>query len=272
MPEGPEIRRAADLVEDTIKSGQSVRVEFGLDGLKHWESFLSNTQVLCVETHGKAMLTRFDNGLNIYSHNQLYGRWVCCPTGEAPETKRQLRLAIHSNEKSALLYSASDITVLQDDEIALHPFLSKLGPDVLDASVAAQQVVELLLSKRFFKRQLGGFLTDQSFVAGLGNYLRCEVLFQAGLNPKSKPVNLSQLQIKDLAKAVLDLPRQSYNTGGITNDLERSEKLMKQGASFEQARFMVFRRENLPCYCCGSTILRNNQGGQASYFCPHCQK
>ncbi len=272
MPEGPEIRRAADLVEATISTGSSVQVEFGLAGLKHWESSLSNTRVLCVETHGKAMLTRFDNGLNIYSHNQLYGRWLCCPTGKAPATKRQLRLALHSSKKSALLYSASDITVLQDDEIALHPFLSKLGPDVLDASVTVQQVVELLLSKQFFKRQLGGFLTDQSFVAGLGNYLRCEVLFQAGLNPESKPVNLSHFQIEDFANSILALPRQSYKTAGITNDLAQADKLMKQGAGFEQARFMVFRREGLSCYGCGSIILRKSNAGQPCYFCPVCQK
>jgi len=271
MPEGPEIRRAADKVTNAIVAKPIIRIFFGLAKLKTWETQLTGTTVNSVETYGKAMLTRFDNALNIYSHNQLYGRWIISPYGKLPNTKRQLRIAIHTQDQSALLYSASDIEVLHDSEIETHPFLKKLGPDIFSPNLAKQEIMERLVSKRFAKRQLGAFLTDQSFVAGLGNYLRCEILFVTGLNPKVLPSQLSNAQLDALAHAILNLPKQSYETAGITNDPEQAKALIKQGYSFEDARFWVFRRKGQACYRCNTIIKSKNSGGQNCYFCPNCQ-
>ncbi len=271
MPEGPEIRRAADKITNAILAKPIVRILFGLAKLKAWEAQLAGTAVNDVETYGKAILIRLDNALNIYSHNQLYGCWIISPNGELPNIKRQLRIAIHTQDQSALLYSASDIEVLHDSEIQTHPYLKKLGPDILSPNLTKQEVVDRLISKRFVKRQLGAFLTDQSFVAGLGNYLRCEILFVTGLNPKVLPSQLSNEQLNALAHAILDVPKQSYETAGITNDLEQAEALIKQGYSFEDARFWVFRRKGQPCYRCKTIIKKQISGGQNCYFCPTCQ-
>ncbi|RTZ62303.1 MAG: endonuclease VIII [Gammaproteobacteria bacterium] len=271
MPEGPEIRRAADQVEQAIAGQPVVEVAFGLQRLQRWRGAFSGSRVQRVETRGKAMLTRFDNGLSIYSHNQLYGRWICHAADETPDTRRQLRLAIRTGERQASLYSASDIDVLTDAEIERHPFLRKLGPDVLSDDLSAGQLVARLLSARFRNRQLGSLLTDQSFVAGLGNYLRCEILFSCALLPAVRPVALDTAALRGLAAEILRLPRQSYASGGITNDLDFARRSMAQGASFEQARFQVFRREGLPCYRCGAIIQKQAAGGQACFFCPGCQ-
>ncbi len=271
MPEGPEIRRAADSVAAAIVNQPLRKVVFGLAHLKKWDAILSSALVKRVETHGKAMLTCFDNGLTIYSHNQLYGRWIISQDGSLPITNRQLRLAIYTQTQAALLYSASEIEVLQDAEIATHPFLSKLGPDIVSETLQQHQIIKRLTAKRFNKRQIGGFLTDQSFVAGLGNYLRCEILFVAGLHPQQTPANLDNTQLEALANAILTLPKQSYQTAGITNDFQQAERLMQQGSSFEDARFWVFRREGLACYQCQSVIKRQNMGGQSCYYCEHCQ-
>ena len=75
MPEGPEIRRAADRIGRVLNGRTVERVEFGLGRLETWAPRLSGTRVSAVSSHGKAMLTRFDNGWVLYSHNQLYGRW-----------------------------------------------------------------------------------------------------------------------------------------------------------------------------------------------------
>ncbi len=272
MPEGPEIRRAADRVAECIAGQVAETVWFAFEHLKPFERQLSGVQVRAVEARGKAMLTRFANGLVIYSHNQLYGRWYCCPAGERPDIKRQLRLAIHNRKSSALLYSASDIEVLREDELASHPFLSRLGPDVLDPATGRTLLLRRLNDRRFRSRRLGSLLTDQGFVAGLGNYLRCEILFVAGLHPCLRSVQLTDAQRLKLVDAMLQLPRQSYETGGITNDLARARELMASGADFETARFRVFRREGLPCYRCGAPITKQVLNGQPTYLCLLCQR
>ncbi|HHL45381.1 MAG TPA: endonuclease VIII [Gammaproteobacteria bacterium] len=272
MPEGPEIRRAADQVAAAIKGKKVERLFFAFEHLKAYEQQLAGTTVQAVDTFGKAMLTRFSNGMNIYSHNQLYGRWYCTKAGEQPDIGRQLRLAIYCPRDAALLYSASEISVLLNDEIGNHPFIKKLGPDVLHPDTEMTTITRRLREKRFHKRQLGSLLTDQSFVAGLGNYLRCEILFVAGLSPTQRPKQLDNYSLEQLATAILELPRQSYQSGGITNELSRARQLIEEGASFEEARFHLFRREGKPCYHCGTAIVRTIQAGQPTYLCPHCQK
>ena len=272
MPEGPEIRRAADEVAAAIEGRIANAVRFGLDELKPRESEFAGRRIIAVETRGKAMLTRFEHGLNIYSHNQLYGRWYTSLPNRPPEIGRQLRLAIETEHRWALLYSASDIAVLSDDETASHPFLASLGPDVLDPATTAETVLGRLLDRRYRNRRLGNFLTDQKFVAGLGNYLRCEILFATALSPQCKPSELDATTLEHLAANIIELPRQSYRTRGITNDLDRAEKLLATGASFEEARFQVFRRAGKPCYRCGGIIEKVTKGGQACYLCRRCQQ
>ena len=276
MPEGPEIRKAADKLEQAIINKPILKVEFGLPRLKQFAAEFNDVRVAAVDTYGKAMVTRFASekhpqGLNIYTHNQLYGRWVICEAGNVPASKRQLRLAIHTPDQWALLYSASDIEVLNDRQIREHPLISKLGKDVLDTQTSVEHISDRLLSANYRNRQLGGFLTEQSFLAGLGNYLRCEILFVAGLHPSTKPADLSPDQIKLLAQTILRLPRQSYRTASITNDLDVVEKLLAQGVPLENARFRVFRRDGLPCYRCASAIIKKTSGGQPCYICERCQ-
>ena len=117
MPEGPEIRRAAYKIEMVLKGRAVEKIEFGLQPLKKFAKRLRGSSVLSLETRGKALLTHFDSGFTVYSHNQLYGVWRIVRRDKLPKTNRQLRLAIHTQQHSALLYSASDISVWESQFI-----------------------------------------------------------------------------------------------------------------------------------------------------------
>ena len=271
MPEGPEIRLAADQIAHALVGKTTTTISFAFPHLQQYEPQLTGVTVRAIDTYGKALVTRFANGLNIYSHNQLYGIWMIRPAYDFPDTKRQLRLAIHNNDYSALLYSASDIDVLRDPEIELHPFISKLGPDLLDPSVTVEQVAERFLSKRFRRRGFPSLLLNQHFLAGLGNYLRTEALFVARLAPKLRPMDCTPVQIHTLAKACLNLTRQSYATQGLTVDLALAAQLEAQGETRRQYRWWVFGRNDLPCRLCHTLILKTELGGRRLYYCPSCQ-
>ena len=187
MPEGPEIRRAADRVATVVVGQPLTGVEFAFARLKSFEQELLGQMVTAVDTHGKAMLTRFEGGLTLYSHNQLYGRWYVCRPGRDPKTNRQLRVALRTNNGAALLYSASEVEVLSAAGIAEHPFLNGLGPDPLWPATTPARLRRWMMQPQFARRQLGGLLLDQGFVAGLGNYLRSEILWRARLHPRTAP-------------------------------------------------------------------------------------
>jgi endonuclease-8 len=271
MPEGPEIRRAADQVERVLKNEAIEAVAFGLPSLRPFERLLTGRIVTRVETRGKAMLTRFDNDLTLYSHNQLYGRWYTTRRPQVPDTRRQLRVALHTATHSALLYSASDIAVLTASQLAKHPFLARLGPDILDPGLTKDIVAERLLLPQFRNRAIGGLYLDQGFLAGNGNYLRSDILWVSGVHPTRKPAELDSKALTRLARETLGVSRRSYRTRGVTVPDRLARKLKANGARFESYRFYAYGRESLPCRHCGASIERSEMSSRAVFFCPVCQ-
>lgn len=271
MPEGPEIRRARDELAKVLEQSKVRKIFFAFDSLKPYQRKLKDNRIVEVNAKGKAMLIRFSNGYTIYSHNQLYGKWIISPDGETPDVKRQLRLSIHMQQGAAFLYSASDITVLTEDELAKHPYLNKLGLELLSANTTRDMIAERLMAYRKSRRSLMTLLQDQSVLAGIGNYLCCEILHVSGLHPETRICDLNQQQLVLLAENSLHLTQQSYETAGITNLLLRADKLAEQGIEFEDYRFNVYRREGLSCYQCGEKIVKDKFSGRMGYCCSGCQ-
>ncbi|XTZ37248.1 endonuclease VIII [Salmonella enterica] len=262
MPEGPEIRRAADTLAAAVQGKLLTEVWFSSPQLAEYAPELLGERIERIETRGKALLTHFSSGLTLYSHNQLYGVWRVVEAGETPQTNRVLRVKLATADKAILLYSASDIAMLTPEQLSRHPFLQRVGPDVLDMGLTVEQVKERLLSHRFRRRQFSALLLDQSFLAGLGNYLRVEILWQSQLAPQHNAAQLSETQINALAQALLDIPRLSYQTRGEVDETKH------HGALF---RFKVFHRAGKRCERCGGIIEKTTASSRPFYWCPGCQ-
>ena len=272
VPEGPEIRRAADRIERALGGHEAEQVSFAFPRLHRYQKRLAGVTVESIETHGKAMLLHFGNGLSIYSHSQLYGRWYVMQRGSLPRTGRSLRLAIHTARKSALLYSASEIDVMQRSKLGRHRFLAKLGPDLLAPGSDEAALMAHVSEPRFARRQLQALLLDQSFIAGVGNYLRSEILFVARLHPRQRLGDLDEQERRRLAQAIRGVGRRAYRTGGITNDEKRVRELKQQGMRRGAYRHHVFTRGGKPCWNCGTKVRSEVISGRKVFHCPRCQR
>jgi endonuclease-8 len=271
MPEGPEIRRAADRLERVLRGRTPDRVELLLPGLTHRGARLQGRPILAVQPRAKALLIHFAGGYSLYSHNQLYGRWYVVRAGKTPRTGRSLRLAIHTRDHSALLYSATDIAVLSEAELLRHPYLGKLGPDLLGPSTTLADARARVEEQRFFRRSLASLLLDQTFFAGLGNYLRSEILHVAALRHDVTLGAIGGAARQRLAEAAYAVTQQAYRCRGVTNELERAARLKAQGLRFARYRHHVFARAGLGCWTCETPVQRVDVSGRAIFFCPHCQ-
>jgi len=272
MPEGPEIRLAADRIARVLEGQRLHEVLIAPHALRQFTPRLEGATVTRIDTRGKAMLTRFDNGLTLYSHNQLYGRWYVRARGDLPRTRRSLRVALHTAMHSALLYSATDIEVLDAAGLESHAFLSRLGPDILDPELRWHAVASRLNEQRFRARSLASLYLDQKFLAGIGNYLRTEILYFAQLSHSRRPMDISRADRHRLARHTLDVARRSYRTGGITNPEKRVRARKASGETKRGAyRFAAFARDGRSCDVCGETILREEANARRIYFCPRCQ-
>ena len=271
MPEGPEIRREADRIGRVLVDRPLTRVWFRFPRLQPHADTLAAGRIAAVRAWGKALLIEFDDGRTLYSHNQLYGRWYVVAAGRTPATNRELRVALETATHRALLYSASEIELLDPGAWQVHPFLSKLGPDVFAAGTTPAFLVRRLRDPRFARRALGGLLMDQSFLAGLGNYLRSEILFAARLHPAERPRDLGDAALLSLARQIRALARRAYRTRGETAPKPWVRARAAQGLPRRACRHLVFERDEEPCAECGSRIRREMIAGRRLYLCPLCQ-
>jgi endonuclease-8 len=273
VPEGPEVYRYADRLNEVLAGEVAQEVWFAPPRLRARGRELSGTRLLRVEPRAKAFLIRFAELESlIYVHLQLMGVWeVRGPSERDPPTKRSLRLRIVTAKGRGLLYSASEIDVLQEQDLATHSYLGGLGPDVLRRGLTARAIRSRLESARFRRRSLGALYLDQAFLGGVGNYLRSETLFLAGLQPEHCPAELTEPELNALARATLEIPRRAYRTGGITNEPALAARLEAEGLPPRACRWKVFEREGQPCWDCSATVERWEISGRRLYCCPRCQ-
>ena len=276
MPEGPEIRRMVDDIAKAVSGRDAQSVFFAFERFKGLESALAGRRVTEVAARGKAVLVFFDARGDdgpwcVYSHNQLYGKWRITRAETVPKTNRQLRFAIFTQNKAARLYSASDIRLVRPDALDQVPYIANLGPDPLNQNLDAAAIRERIADPTFARRGLGGLLLDQGFIAGIGNYLRSEILFVAGIAHDKRPGDLDENAQQALAEAVVTLIQRAYAQKGVTNTPERVARLKQQGKRFGARRHMVFGRDGQACYGCSTTIERINVASRRLYYCSYCQ-
>ena len=270
MPEGPEIRRAADTLAKAVVGFPLEHAWFAKPDLRPYHDLLPGCRIESIVPRGKALLTQFEGGLTLYTHNQLYGVWRIARPGGRPPSKRSLRVALDTRVKSILLYSASDVAIWPTDRVHEHPLLQRLGPDVLDPKLTDLDVIERLQSKRFAGRHLAALLLDQGFLAGMGNYLRSEALFHAGVAAQRRPCDLNDAETAAVAKAAIAVAGRSYRSRGISPAKGMRDDYLDH--SSDAFRFFVFDRAGEACLNCHSIIQRVELSGRRLYQCPQCQR
>jgi formamidopyrimidine-DNA glycosylase len=134
-----------------------------------------------------------------------------------------------------------------------------LGPDALDPRFDFRAFEQALAGR---KRDVKSLLMDQEAVAGIGNIYSDEILFQAGINPRTRCDRL-------------DTGARQRMFGRIKEVLETA---ITSGAGAERlvdrlpASFLIPHREKGGrCPRCGGEIASAKFSGRTAYFCPRCQ-
>ncbi|MDB5099522.1 MAG: glycosylase/AP lyase, DNA-binding protein [Cyanobacteria bacterium RYN_339] len=271
MSEGPEVRRKAEKLRELLVGEPLTEVAFVFDRLKAFEPELTGRRVTAVDTFGKAYVVRLEGGLNLYVHPKMFGHWILRVRPGMPKTDRALRIALKNRKGAAYLYSTNDMAVLTDEEVARHKYLTQLGPDILDPEVTEAQVLARYQDPRFAPKRLTTLLLDQGFLAGIGNYMRSEILFEARLYPLRRACDLSPDELARLAQATVAVSRRAFEARGMTV----TPAIVAEGKRLKlkpwDYRHWVFKREAKPCYACGAAIERHETEGRRYFMCPVCQ-
>ncbi len=271
MPEGPEIHRAADRLRKALVGKTLVEVHAEHPAIAGRLEGWVGREVESVEARSKAMLIRVGDHV-LYSHNQLYGRWtVNRAATPPPDWNRSLRVSLINGTHACRLWSASDVMLLEPWEVEGHPYIAQLGPDIADLLTTPEEVRVHLDEARFQRRGLAGLLLDQRFLAGVGNYLRSEILFEAGVDPSRRLGHLNAAEKDALAEAAMIITRRAYHQKGVTVDLATYQTMRDNGVARRSARHYVFHRDGMACHRCQATIVHGRVGGRRLDVCPACQ-
>ncbi|ORX38520.1 hypothetical protein BD324DRAFT_577737, partial [Kockovaella imperatae] len=89
-----------------------------------------------------------------------------------------------------------------------HPPVSKLGFDPVLSYPTIEEFRELLKKKR---GTVKGMIMDQSFSAGVGNWVADEILYQARLHPACPVPSLNDDQIESLHRQIREVPQKAVD-------------------------------------------------------------
>ena len=86
--------------------------------------------------------------------------------------------------------------LLSGRDLARHPALRTLGPDLLSAAFDGAEVIRLMRARG--PGAVADVLLDQHVVAGIGNVFKSEILFLAGIEPFRPVAALSDTDLERL--------------------------------------------------------------------------
>ena len=263
MPEGHSVARwaasLAVLVDEPV---------LALKAPKRWAeraAALVGQRLVATESRGKHLLLHFSDGTVIHSHAMLYGSWQIGEPGmELRKAERFVRLRIRTPGHEAVFFHGPVVELLTPEEVAAHPTLDTLGPDVLTAAFDYDEAFARVHAQG--EREIGDTLLDQRVVAGIGNVFKSEALFLAGLDPFRASAGLSRAEVDRIWDAVIPIMRDAVARWGATTTLPPE---LHAG----WRRNWVYKSSRKPCLRCGDTIASRAQGEfkRRTFYCPTCQ-
>jgi DNA-formamidopyrimidine glycosylase len=100
------------------------------------------------------------------------------------------------------------------DEQELTRYLAKLGPDILTEDFTLAIWKKLVQDHK--NKNITAFLMDQEIIAGIGNWLKAEILFYSKISPLRKVGSLTENESDQLFESIRIIPRQAYMNKGLS--------------------------------------------------------
>jgi formamidopyrimidine-DNA glycosylase len=210
-----------------------------------------------VRRHGSFLVFDLDQG-SLIAHMMLAGRFKI-GSGKMPHQCFSIRLDdgrslfYGDNKLMGRIYLTSGST----DQI---PGFDDQGVDITAAEFTLDRFRELISGKR---NQVRVFLMDHTALSDIGNAYADEILFAAGIHPKTRCSDLEVGEVEGLYLAIREVTEwgiQCVEEAGRPVQIKVRDHMRVRG------------RKGQPCPVCGATIRRTGVLGYDSFFCPRCQR
>jgi formamidopyrimidine-DNA glycosylase len=213
-----------------------------------------------VGRRGKFLLLPLDDGATLAINPMLAGR---IRYGEPlPRHRARDALVLRLADGCELRYhDARDMgKVYLSDDLTQVPAFASQGPEATDPDLTLEVFRQRL---RQHRGEIKDVLTNQTFVAGIGNAYADEICWRAGLYPFRRRPSLTDDELARLHSALRAV---------LAEAIETLRARMGDAIDVEVRDFLaVHGKAGQPCPRCGSPISEVKRARRATNFCRTCQ-
>lgn len=213
MPEGPEVRTTVDQLEQSlvgqtlvaIKPSQDAKYQAIVDKMP----FGLPQKIKSIQCSGKRIYFRIGD-YYMYCHLLMTGRWGHDSDGH--------RLALQfNNRRSIYFHDRRKFGIIKWFNWQQYQANRKeVGLDLLSGPINYYDFRAAITNPRIKKKPVHEFLTDQKRVAGIGNYLKAEILYRARIHPLAELGQLNAFHRNKLYFTARRVMMESYQAKGLT--------------------------------------------------------
>lgn len=268
MPELPEMENYKTLLSEKIlnqsitnviiEREKSINVQAEI-----FKSTLIGQKISTVARRAKHLLFHLGNNKVLLLHLMLGGSMFYGTKEEKPDRTAQVTISFGDKNLYFIGLRLGYLHLLSREEVEKE--LNNLGPEPVDSSFE----VSLFIKEAFTKRGImKTTLTDQDFIAGIGNRYSDEICYHARILPKKKMNELKEEQMKQLFLSIQHILNDASKKGGYM-----SEPLFidDQKTGGYLPYFKVYNREGEQCERCGDIIIKEKISSRKTFYCPGCQ-
>jgi formamidopyrimidine-DNA glycosylase len=270
MPEWPEMEHYRSQLSPLI-SGQKVtgvvvnRPATINEPVDMFTAALVGRSILFVERRGKHLLFHLDDGNRLHLHLML-GGWLAYGE-QGPKKNSHFQVILTFGDGFSLYFGGLRLGYLHRISAKLViEQMKELGPDPFDSRLTLEAFHNRISGKR---GKLKTTLTDQRFLAGIGNCYSDEICFDAKVHPTLTVNKLDSTVSERIYTSMRKVLQEAKEAGGYMEHPLTPDDTVTGGYN-NQCR--VYDRQGEPCYECGNEIKFETLAGRKMFFCPHCQK
>ncbi|MGH7495838.1 MAG: Fpg/Nei family DNA glycosylase [bacterium] len=224
---------------------------------------LPGSTISAVRRHGPFLVFDLSEEKELIIHLMLAGRLHWVPYGNT-KIPHVCALSLACEPSHHYLHYTDDkrmgkIYLAQKGRHDQIPRFTEQGPDLLTPAFTLDNFKEQLKKSR---KQVRVLIMDQTIVSCIGNAYADEILFVAGIHPKTFCYQLIDAEIEKLFNAIGEVMR-----WGMA-EVERAQQPLEVKV---RDHMRVRNRKDRPCPNCGTKIRRAGVLGFDSFFCPQCQ-
>jgi endonuclease-8 len=240
MPEGPEVYSFGIELFNFFNESVLSRIKI-LSGKYKKTPFKNYNQVrnilpskvLSISTYGKIVLLELQLDYFIIITFGMTGFMTT-------DNIKHNRISFECSNQKKIFYNDQrnfgNIYLLKADIV--YEKIKDLGPDFLDDKINYMifKTRFNLYKTKYPKRPIGLILLDQSFVCGIGNYLRSDILYLAKISPYRQIKTIIESELRKLYKVSYNLIRYYASIQVKQSDLEnlkQNNKIIKSNLKYD---------------------------------------